>query len=209
MPLRINAQAGMNQNRAVAINYVRQQAAANPNRRYVINCSWRTSGDNAAIRNAITNAANGNVVVVFAAGNGDLNTDVTPDYPGVYPQVIAVAAIDQQGVKATFSNFGGNVDVCAPGVNIFSSMPNDGHGFLDGTSMAAPHVAGLAALVWSAAPCLTNLDVRQIIEDTCDEVDARNPGFAGQLGRGMINAYRAVWRAQFIASYIPSVASFS
>jgi len=205
MPLRVDLRAGMNQNRADAINYVRQQATANPSRRYVVNCSWRTSGDHAGVRTAITNAVAANVVVVFAAGNANVNTDVTPQYPGVYPQVIAVAALDQQGLKASFSNFGGNVDVCAPGVNIFSSMPDDTHGFLDGTSMAAPHVTGLAALVWSAAPNLTNAQVRQIIEDTCDDVDALNPGFPRQLGRGRINAFRAVQLAQFIAGYIPSV----
>lgn len=71
--------------------------------------------------------------------------------------------------------------------------------------MAAPHVAGLAALVWSVAPCLTNTQVRRIIEDTCDDVDGRNPGFVGQLGRGSINAFRAIQLAQFIAAYVPSV----
>jgi thermitase len=205
MPLRINLKAGMNQNRADAINYVTQQAGANPARRLVINCSWRTSGDNAAVRNAIENADSHNVVVVFAAGNSNVNTDVTPEYPGVYPEVIAVAAINQQGRKAGFSNFGSNVDVCAPGVNTYSSVPDDAHGFKNGTSMAAPHVAGLAALVWSAAPGLSSREVRRIIEDTCDDVDALNPGFAGQLGRGRINAYRAVWLAQFTAAYVPSV----
>jgi thermitase len=209
MPLRIDLTAGVNQNRADAINYVVQEAEANPTRRYVINCSWRTSGDHAGVRNAIVNAVSHNVVVVFAAGNGNVNTDVTPEYPGVYPQVVAVAAIDQDGLKADFSNFGDNVDVCAPGVNIYSTFPDDSHGFLDGTSMAAPHVAGLAALVWSAAPCLTNHEVRKIIEETCDSVDPLNPGFAGQLGRGRVNAYRAVWLAQFIAAYVPSVPSFA
>lgn len=205
MPLRVDLTAGMNQNRADAINYVRQQAIANPSRQYVINCSWRTSGDHTGVRTAIENAVSNNVVVVFAAGNANVNTDVTPQYPGVYPQVIAVAALDQDGLKAWFSNFGTNVDVSAPGVNIFSSLPDDTHGFLDGTSMAAPHVAGLAALVWSAAPGLTNLQVRRIIEDSCDEIDTSNPGFAGQLGRGRINAFRAVQLAQFFAAYVPSV----
>jgi subtilisin family serine protease len=205
MPLRVDLTAGMNQNRADAIDYVRRQATANPSRRYVVNCSWRTSGDHAGVRTAIADAVAANVVVVFAAGNANVNTDVTPQYPGVYPQVIAVAALDQQGLKASFSNFGGNVDVCAPGVNIFSSLPDDTHGFLDGTSMAAPHVTGLAALVWSAAPGLTGAQVRRIIEDTCDDVDGLNPGFPGQLGRGRINAFRAVQLAQFTAAYVPSV----
>lgn len=209
MPLRIDLTAGVNQNRADAINYVVQQAGAFPERRYVINCSWRTSGDHAGIRNAIQSAAANNVVVVFAAGNGNANTDVSPQYPGVYPEVIAVAALDQNGARATFSNFGTNVDVAAPGVNIWSSVPDDTHGFKDGTSMASPHVAGLAALVWSAAPELSSTEVRQIIEDTCDSVDALNPGFAGQLGRGRVNAGRAVELAQFTAGYVPSLPAMS
>jgi thermitase len=205
MPLRINLTAGMNQNRADAINYVASQATAHQDRRYVINCSWRTSGDHAGVRNAIANAVSQNVVVVFAAGNSNQNTDVTPQYPGVYPTVVAVAAIDQQGRKATFSNFGGNVDVSAPGVNVYSTLPNDTYGFLDGTSMAAPHVAGLAALVWSAARGLTAEQIRRVVEDTCDNIDAQNPGFTGQLGRGRINAFAAVQLAQFYAGYVPSL----
>lgn len=77
----------------------------------MINCSWRTSGDHTGIRTAIQNAVSSNVVVVFAAGNANVNTDMTPEYPGIYPQVLAVAALDQRGLKASFSNFGTNVDV--------------------------------------------------------------------------------------------------
>ena len=178
MPLRINLTTGMNQNRADAINYVAAQAVANPGRRYVINCSWRMNGDHAGVHNAIISAVNANVVVCFAAGNDNRNTDTTPQYPGVYPEVISVAATDQRDHKATFSNFGTNVDVSAPGVNIYSSFPDDSYTFLDGTSMASPHVAGLAALVWSRNPTLTNQQVRTTIRDTCDNIDALNPGFA-------------------------------
>lgn len=205
MPLRIDLTSGMNQNRADAINYVAQQATANPARRYVVNCSWRTSSDHAGVRNAITNAVNTNVVVVFAAGNDGNNTDVTPQFPGIYPEVIAVAALDNQGVRATFSNFGANVDVAAPGVDTWSSVPDDDHGFKSGTSMAAPHVTGVAALVWSVEVGLTNAEVRRIVEDTCDSVAALNPGFPGQLGRGLVNAHRAVDLAQYIAGYVPAL----
>ena len=199
MPLRIDLTAGMNQNRADAINYVAQQALANPARRYVINCSWRMNGDHTGVRTAIQNAVNRNVVVVFAAGNDNQNTDTTPQYPGVYPEVISVAALDQQDRKATFptwgSNFGSNVDVSAPGVNIWSTVPTNTYGFKEGTSMAAPHVAGVAVLVWSRNRGLTNQQVRQVIQDTCDNIDAANPGFVGQLGRGRINAFRATSQA--------------
>ena len=192
MPLRVNLTAGMNQNRADAINYVAAQAGANPGRRYVINCSWRMNGDHAGVHNAIINAVNANVVVCFAAGNANQNTDTIPQYPGVYPEVVSVAATDQRDRRATFSNFGTNVDVAAPGVNIYSTYPDDSYTFLDGTSMASPHVAGLAALVWSRNLTLSNQQVRQTIENTCDNIDALNPGFVGLLGRGRINAFRAL-----------------
>jgi hypothetical protein len=194
MPLRINLTAGMNANRADAINYVADRALAEAatNRRYVINCSWRASGSIAAILRAIRRATARNVVVVFAAGNSNRDMDARPQFPGAYPEVISVAATDQSDRKATFSNFGSTVDVSAPGVNIWSTVPNDSYGFKDGTSMAAPHVAGLAALIWSRNETLSATEVREIIEDTTDNIDARNPGFVGQLGTGRINAYRAL-----------------
>lgn len=75
--------------------------------------------------------------------------------------------------------------------------------------MASPHVAGLAALVWSANPGLSNLQVRQVIEDTCVNIDAINPGFAGLLGRGRVNAFQATTRAQFIGEFVPSIPALS
>ncbi len=193
MPLRVDLTAGMNQNRADAINYVAAQAVANPTRRYVINCSWKMNGDHAGVHNAIINAVNRNVVVVFAAGNE--NADIggaLPRYPAIYPEVISVVATDQHDKRATFSNFGAAADVSAPGVNIFSSFPNDTFSFLGGTSMASPHVAGLAGLIWSRNRTLTNAQVRNIIETTGDNIDALNPGFAGRLGKGRINAFKAL-----------------
>jgi len=192
MPLRIDLTPGMNQNRADAINYVAAQAAANPARRYVINCSWKMSGDHAGVHNAIINAVGAKVVVVFAAGNANTNIDVTPQYPAVYPEVMAVVASDQNDHRATFSNFGTKCSVSAPGVNIWSSTPDDTHRFLDGTSMASPHVAGRAALVLSRNKTLSVAQVRSIIEVTSDNIDPLNPGFAGLLGKGRIDAFKAL-----------------
>lgn len=192
MPLRVDLTTGMNANRADAINYVAAQAVANPTRRYVINCSWRMNGDHAGVHNAIINAVNNNVVVVFAAGNANTNIDVTPQYPAVYDEVVAVAATDQNDKRASFSNYGSKVDVSAPGVNIYSTMPNDTYGFLDGTSMASPHAAGVAALIWSRNKNLSNQEVRQILQNNTDNIDAKNPGFVGKLGKGRLNAYLAV-----------------
>lgn len=192
MPLRVNLTTGMNQNRADAINYVADQAVAHPGRRYVVNCSWRMNGDHAGVRNAIINANGKNVVVVFAAGNNNSNIDTTPQYPAVYPEVIAVAATDQSDRRATFSNFGTKVDIAAPGVNTYSTIPDNTHRFMDGTSMASPHVAGVAALVRSKNPDLSNAQVRTILESSADNIDAQNPGFVGQLGKGRLNALKAV-----------------
>lgn len=200
MPLRIDLISGMNQNRADAINYVAGQAAANPARRYVINCSWRANGDHAGIRSSIQNAVNSNVVVVFAAGNDNANINGTPQrFPAVYPEVIAVAATDASDRRAWFSNFGPGVDISAPGVNILSTIPDNNHGFLDGTSMASPHVAGAAALVWSYWRGWTNRQVRDILELSVDPIDHLNPTFAGQLGRGRLDVHRALLHAPAIA----------
>lgn len=192
MPLRVDLTTGMNANRADAINYVAAQAIANPNRRYVINCSWRMNGDHAGVHNAIINAVSKNVVVCFAAGNDNNNIDVTPQYPAVYPEVVAVGATDSKDVRASFSNYGTKVDVSAPGVNIYSTLPGNSYGFLDGTSMASPHAAGVAALIWSRNKKLTNQQVRDLLQNNCDNIDAKNPGFAGKLGKGRINAFRAL-----------------
>jgi len=195
MPLRVNLTTGMNQNRADAINYVAAQAVTfSASRRYVINCSWKMNGDHAGVRNAIVNAVSKNVVVAFAAGNANVNIDITPQYPAVYPEVIAVAATDQSDRRATFSNFGTKVDISAPGVNTFSTVPNNTHGFKDGTSMASPHVAGVAALIWSRNPDLSNAQVRTILQTSAENIDAKNPGFVGKLGSGRLNAWVALLR---------------
>jgi subtilisin family serine protease len=189
MPLRASS---VIQENVDAINYVNQQAAANPDRRYIINGSWIIRGDHVGLRNAIRNAVNNNIVAVFGAGNDNRNTDITPVYPGSgYPEVIGVAALDPNDRKATFSNFGTNVDVSAPGVNILSTRRGGTYTIESGTSAATPYVSGVAALVWSVNRNLTNQQVRRVIENTCDDIDAANPGFVGMLGRGRVNAFRA------------------
>ena len=190
LPIRIDLHGGAYANRADAINFV--TSIANRYRHVVMSCSWRTSGNIAAIQNAIINAKNNNILVCFAAGNANANTDVDPKYPGVMPEVLSVAAINHGDIKASFSNYGSTVDVSAPGVDIYSTIPDDQYESKDGTSMACPLVAGLAGLIWSKNPTLTNQQVRDIIENTCDNIDGVNPSYAGKLGNGRINAYRAL-----------------
>jgi subtilisin family serine protease len=190
LPIRIDLHGGAYQNRADAINFV--TSIAHRFEHVVMSCSWRTSGSVAAIQNAISNANNNNILVCFAAGNANANTDVTPQYPGAMPEVLSVAATDHRDVKASFSNYGSTVDVSAPGVDIYATVPDDKYESMDGTSMACPLVAALAGLVWSRDPTLTNQEVRAIIEATCDNIDAVNPNYVGKLGKGRINAFKAL-----------------
>ncbi len=136
-----------------------------------------------------------NGVVVFSAGNNN-SSDPTWGYPGSYPPVIAVAATDHNDHKASFSNYGSWVDVSAPGVNVLSTVIG-GYASYSGTSMACPHVAGVAALVFAANPGFTGAQVRAQIEGGTDNIDALNPGFAGLLGSGRLNAYKALSAGPF------------
>jgi hypothetical protein len=131
-------------------------------------------------------------VVVCAAGNSAKNIDTSPFYPASYtsPQVIAVAASTSTDTLATFSNYGTNsVDVAAPGEYIYSTLRSSSYGYMSGTSMATPHVAGLAGLLKAYSP-----------ESTCGEVKAailggvdRKTSLNGKvLTSGRINAYTAL-----------------
>ena len=115
-------------------------------------------------------------------------------YPAAYTEVISVGATDQNDVKASFSNYGSTIDVMAPGVGIYSTLPvgNNTYGNKKGTSMATPMVAGLAALVKSHFPGMSATQIRQRIEASCDDITAQNPSFIGQIGNGRINAYQTL-----------------
>ena len=136
-------------------------------------------------------------LVIFAAGNDNSDADY---YPGFYEPTVAVASSGIDDQKSGFSNFGGWVDVTAPGGNglpfdvndVMSTFPNNQYGYLAGTSMACPHASGVAALIASASPGLTNEQVREALETSTDDIDSENPGFEGLLGTGRINAFQAL-----------------
>ena len=107
-------------------------------------------------------------------------------YPAAYDGVIAVSATDHNDVKAGFSSYGTFIDVAAPGVNIFSTKLNGTYGYASGTSMACPHVAGLAALLKSGDTTLTPDQVEHILETTAD--DLGHSGWDTFYGSGRINA---------------------
>jgi thermitase len=154
------------------------------NRAKVINLSLGSYGHTFALENAVDYAWQRGVVVVAAAGND--NTD-RPSYPAAYDRVISVSATTQTDRKASFSNYGTTIDVAAPGVDILSTVPG-GYGLSDGTSMASPHVAGLAGLL--AAQGRTAPEIRSRIEKTA--VDLGAEGWDKNFGWGRIDARRAV-----------------
>src|SRR5262249_33950829 len=124
----------------------------------VMNNSWGGGGFSQALRDAIEYAQQHNVVFVAAAGNEGSDNDATPSYPASYdvPNVLSVAAYGPTGALASFSNFGRQtVDLAAPGVDILSSVPGNSYKTFSGTSMATPHVSGVAALLLARNPQAT------------------------------------------------------
>jgi subtilisin family serine protease len=150
----------------------------------IINASWSSDEKSRALEEVCQYAADAGVLIVAAAGNS--HTDA-PVYPAGYDTVLAVGATDAKDARATFSNSGAYVDVAAPGVDILSTLPENGYGLLSGTSMAAPHVAGVAALVLSRHPEYGRQELFDILINSVDPITFDQP-----LGNGRINAARAV-----------------
>jgi hypothetical protein len=142
------------------IDFGRQKGAR------ILNNSWGGGGYSQSLVDAIIAARNAGILFVAAAGNESNNNDAFPSYPATYEvdNVISVAAVNRADQLANFSNRGAStVHLGAPGVDIFSSTSgsNTEYKTFNGTSMAAPHVAGVAALIWSAFPAATLAEVRQ------------------------------------------------
>lgn len=191
-----------------------------PGARAVLNLSWSTSGEHLGIRDAIHHAASQGLAVVASAGNyrpGAPQAPDTPHYPSGYawlpgsspgdaaarrriPGVCSVAAVSSSGMKATYSYYGPtSVTVAAPGgesgghgSGIFVASTPASYAYAHGTSFAAPHVAGLLALLWSRRPDLTAQAAIDVVRTTATPLDARDPQHAGMLGGGLVNARAAL-----------------
>ncbi len=181
--------------------------------------------DKKAVDKAVCYAQKKGVLLVHAAGNSHLDTDTEANYPNKYwkdkntkkpfynwIEVGALSWKDGADAPATFSNYGArNVDLFAPGVDIYSTTPDNGYQALNGTSMASPVVAGVAALVWSYYPELTVKELRQVLVESTIKVEGKVyiPGSQGQKEAtfkdlsntgGVVNAYSALVAAEKIVN---------
>lgn len=183
----------------VALNYVANRGAK------IINMSWGLDACVAVpnLQSTLQALSNRGILLVTAAGNGDsrgvgINMDTTPSYPSAYnlANQINVAASTTSNYLIGFSNYGvKNVHVAAPGVGIYSTVPNNQVEVMSGTSMAAPMVSGAAALLWSAIPSATAAQIKQAITQSVD----RNPASPLQVSSGgVINVYNALAKLKTI-----------
>ncbi len=172
----------------------------------ILNMSFGKSVDDNSklVIDAIKYAESKNVLIVKAAGNDNVNVDITERFPvnlingeQFSKSVITVGANTRfaDKLKAKFSNYGKkSVDVFAPGQEIYSTVPGGNkYKFLNGTSMASPVVAGVAALIWSHYPKLSANDIKNIlIETTNKNTQLQDISVSG----GVVDSYKAVQKAE-------------
>ncbi len=163
----------------------------------IINASWGSwSGTDTGVRmidETLNLATDMGALVVAAAGNNNFSDDLYRFYPAQSPRVLSVGATEKDSRRrARFSNYGKLVNVFAPGMGILSTANGNSYRSVEGTSLASPLVAGVAALVKTRFPEIEPDALREHIRLTSDNMDAENPGLAGQLGSGFVNALAGV-----------------
>lgn len=171
----------------------------------VLNNSWTLINTNysprysTTVRFAFAYAYKMNRVAVCANGNYQESYPGQTYYPAGFGQgIIAVGATNSQDQVASFSQVNNGIDVSAPGVSVYSTYRNPDYAYLNGTSMATPHVSGMASLLKGYNSNLYNYDIEQIIRLSTDDVNSSSyPGWDQYLGTGRVNAYKAM---QFLQS---------
>jgi serine protease len=153
----------------------------------VVNMSLGGSSSTATEQNALASFYQGGMLLVAAAGNAG-NSSLS--YPASYSSVMSVAAVDSSRNRANYSQYNSQVEIAAPGSSVYSTYKNNSYSTLSGTSMATPHVTGVAALVWSQFPSCTPARIRTALTAT-----AQDRGTAGRdvyYGFGIVRAQNAV-----------------
>jgi thermitase len=148
----------------------------------VMNISIGGSSSSSTLQNAVTYAWNKGALIFVSAANYSTST---PYYPAACTDAVAVSATTSTDTKASFSNYGDWIDIAAPGVSILTTNRGGGYGSWSGTSFSSPIAAGLAALIWSVDPSLTNAQVLDIMTRNAD--DLGEPGFDPYFGYGRVN----------------------
>ncbi|PHR64049.1 MAG: peptidase S8 [Idiomarina sp.] len=163
----------------------------------VVNMSLGGGGSSQTEANAMQNLFNQGVLLIAAAGNDGSaysSTDAM-SYPASYNAVMSVAAVDSNKALASFSQKNSQVEIAAPGVNVLSTYPEGtgsqgNYGNMSGTSMASPHVAGVAALVWSHHPTCSAAQIRDALNDSAE--DLGSAGRDVKFGYGLVQAKDAI-----------------
>ncbi len=181
--LRTAAGTGLTTDVANCINWTHTRGAK------VISMSLG-GGESTTLRNAVVNAwkggaANGSVLIAAAGNDGD----ATLNYPAAYAEVVSVAATDHNDARASFSNANSDVEIAAPGVNVLSTIPGGQYASLSGTSMATPHVAGVAGVLWQRFPGDTAAGIRGRLTAAVDDKGAA--GRDSSFGFGRVNLCKA------------------
>ncbi|MCF6191610.1 MAG: S8 family serine peptidase [Candidatus Hydrothermae bacterium] len=157
----------------------------------IISMSLGGPSGNSTLQSACTYAWNQGSILIVASGNDGRRAI---SYPAAYSTTVAVGALDSNGSLAYYSNYGPEQEVVAPGSNILSTVPFNSYASLSGTSMATPHVSGVAALILSVNSSLSNQQVRDILRNTATDLGTQ--GWDERYGYGEVNAFAAVQAAQ-------------
>ena len=158
----------------------------------IVSLSFGADYGSTSLQTACNAAYNSGLIIVAAAGNDGtfFGSGDTVDYPARYSSVIAVGAVDSYNVRPSWSSTGSTLELVAPGVSIYSTMMGDTYGTESGTSQATPHVVGVAALVLEKNSTLTNVEVRELMQDTADDLDVA--GKDNKYGYGLVDAEESV-----------------
>jgi subtilisin family serine protease len=193
MPLKFLGRGGFGTTKDAieAINYAIDRKQKGVNLR-VINASWGSTSYSKALEDAIRAAGEQGILFVAAAGNATTDNDKKPHYPSNYdlPNMISVASLDRTDALSSFSNFGAKtVHIAAPGRDILSTWLKDQYREASGTSMAAPQVSGVAALILSSEPDMSMEELRERLLKSVDKIDSLNGKVANG---GRLNAAKAL-----------------